>query len=133
MIVELPNTLLYMHPKLSPNEMNPVIDELTIKMFNALCNASARGTFSCDGKFTFQEGFRYKGIHVSIGGYKSSTCEYRLKNGLITNYLCAHYLMHHRDEVSESDLNKVRSLKESTALTEERQEQFKNYLSAIKF
>lgn len=101
------NGLLYIEPK---NECSsyPIDDELTNIMMNEFFNA-VRGTWHHKSN-TFRINNRWKGIHTSSCGARSTNRDYKLSNGMITNSLCIHYLRWHRDEIPESELDKVRSM-----------------------
>jgi len=79
----------------------PQIDELTRKMTAAWRNR--RDTES-----------RYRGFHRCICGACSSNTDHLITdangNELLTNSLCIHYLAYHREELPESELEKVRAL-----------------------
>jgi predicted RNase H-like HicB family nuclease len=60
------------------------------------------------GKFHKGEG--YMGVHDCTGEHcdaQSESREYLLDNGFITNTLCVHYLMFHREEIPQSEMDKV--------------------------
>ena len=104
MISTEPNMLLYVEPIGTENE--PVIDELTKRMTAAFRlgvsdNANWRGKHDCTGKPCWHDNANY---------VESTNCDYILPNGMQTNSLCIHYLAFHRNEISESELAKVRSL-----------------------
>ena len=124
--------LLYIEPKFNKDK-NPVIDELTIKMFNEIkpillqeynpfskmpSNWGSYGRGKSK-EIVFHPGVISLGHHKCICGATSSGCDYLLSNGLITNLLCVHYLAYHRNEVSPVELEKVRNLNSSSILLEE--------------
>jgi hypothetical protein len=47
------------------------------------------------------------GIHNCFCGACSSDCDYHLPNGDLTNFLCIHYLAHHRAEVPQEQLARI--------------------------
>jgi hypothetical protein len=117
MIITGKNVLLYIEPKNCKSE--PIIDELTIKMFNAIKEAIDEdhiGTLNSKNRFTI--GIMTMGHHQCVCGAISSGADYLLNNGLITNYLCVHYVAYHRDEISEEELDKVKNLQSSNILND---------------
>lgn len=99
--------LLFIEPQ-NPASADPVIDSLTRRMTAAL-NGSVGGTNDgWQGKF--HPGGGWRGVHTCVCGVNSSNKNFQLEDGTITNSLCVHYLAHHRNEVPESELAKVRSL-----------------------
>lgn len=50
----------------------------------------------------------YKGIHVCSCGQCSDNRDHFLPSGRITNSLAVHYMRHHREEVPESELQKLK-------------------------
>ena len=79
----------------------PVVDELTRKMAAAWRNRrnADRG---------------YRGWHTCSCGAHSSNRDHWVMTAdgreLLTNSLCVHYLAYHRDDISDEELSKVRSL-----------------------
>ena len=112
--------ILYFEPK-NNKSTEPIIDELTIKMFNALNNAfkntaETAGIIGRNNKF--QKGISTMGTHECVCGVHSHACDYLLEGGYMTNSLCVHYLAYHRDEVTQDDINKINDLNASTVLSE---------------
>ena len=102
---------LYMEPKGTPTK--PVNDALTQFIKKALSDAT-QGTanYSSVGepeKF-YDNGGGYKGCHHCACGEHGGNYDYLLKNGMITNDLCVHYIACHRDELSKSDRIKLAEL-----------------------
>lgn len=58
----------------------------------------------------FKEGFKHRGTHNGPDGIKSSQQEYLLKNGLVTNSLCIHYLLFYRLAIQNYDWEKMKEL-----------------------
>jgi len=87
--------ILYIEPSARTSD-KPVIDELTRRMAAAYRLRTP--------------GPGYRGFHICACGATSSNCDYTLSDGERTNSLCVHYLAFHRDEVSASQLEKVRQL-----------------------
>ena len=88
--------LLFIEPQ-NPASEKPVIDELACKMAAAL-------TASTPSKFNTH------GVHFCICGAHSDTRNYVVPNEAATNTLCVHYLAYHRDEVPQSQLDRVAAL-----------------------
>jgi len=86
------NLLLYIRPT-QPASKKPVEDELTAKM-RALLAVAQKGT--C-----------WRGWHTCVCGEHSTTYDLVLPDGTITNSLAVHYLAYHRDEVPESEIDKL--------------------------
>ena len=101
--------LLFIEPR-GPKSDKPVVDNLTKRMAAALQRAD-RGTWRpATGGFMRAS---WRGIHLCTGAYcgeESASQDFQLQDGQVTNSLCVHYLMWHRDEVPESELEKVRQL-----------------------
>lgn len=95
MIILDDSAILMIEPKSKKSEM-PVIDELTVKMKDVLRRA--------------KKGRRFKGVHRCICGKMSGSQELFV-GGKLTNSLAVHYLKWHRDDVPESELEKVRNLR----------------------
>lgn len=97
-----PTTLLFIEPSDRPST-EPLIDDLTRRM-QAAWNA----------RVSPNSGFR--GVHTCRCGEQSDNKNHTVHaadgTALVTNSLCVHYLMYHRDEVPESELEKVRQLPE---------------------
>jgi hypothetical protein len=87
--------LLYIEPaQVASAEV--VLDHLTRKMTAAFRQAQPK-EFS-------------RGFHECVCGAVSTSCDYRLPNGEMTNSLCVHYLAHHRPEVPPVQLVRVGAL-----------------------
>jgi hypothetical protein len=123
MKIQSNKVLLFIEPE-KDKSPEPLIDELTIKMFNSLKNnIKNTGCVSWNGHFN--RGLATMGIHECICGKQSTNCDYILENGIATNYLCVHYLAYHREEVSTEELEKVKKLNTSNILLEEDDKKFK--------
>lgn len=95
MIIPYEGYVLFVEPT-APASPKPLIDELTRKM----AGAWRASKIVMHGR----------GDHRCVCGALSDYDEHALPNGWETNSLCVHYLAHHRDEVPESELDKVRAL-----------------------
>ena len=113
--------LLFIEPK-NPASAEPVVDDLTRRMAAAL-NDGVGGTGMSQADF--RPGGGWRGWHTCVCGACSSNQNYLLQDGQVTNSLCVHYLAFHRDEVPESELQKVRGLPSYEA--EPTQQQLRGY------
>lgn len=107
------NFLLYIEPDARSISKVPVDDELTKSLELAFSQAK-QGTADYDnlssGGKHFKEGEGYRGMHFGEDGQVSSTCDYLLPNGFITNSLCVHYVRYYRKSLPESELKKLKKL-----------------------
>ena len=135
MILTTDNALLYIHPgsklsiwanicKLFNDE--PIVDELTIKMFNAFIDHCATGHL--DRNSIFHHDIETLGVHTCTCGKMSSSVDYLLKSNHVTNYLSVHYLACHRQDIPKLELDKVRSLNASAELSENNRGRFNDML-----
>lgn len=53
---------------------------------------------------------QYRGFHHCKCGALSDNVKWTLVNGIETNSLLAHYVRHHRSEIPESELEKLRDI-----------------------
>lgn len=107
MIVDKDNTLLYIEPQQDKND-EACIDILTQKMAAAFSHRKSSGCLDKEG--TYRDGGAFMGTQTCACGTRSDNCDYELEAGYITNSLCVHYLVWHRNEIPESELAKVNSL-----------------------
>jgi hypothetical protein len=101
-----------MEPKNQPSE--PINDELTKFMELALKKAK-EGAANYSDKDTnpeihFNEKDAWRGYHTCFCGERSRNHDYLLKNGMITNSLCVHYVMCHRSKINKNDIKKLDEL-----------------------
>jgi len=106
------NGLLYIEPRL-PASPAPLVDALTCRMVANFRAATATGTLSGS---TFRKGNGYRGWHTCSCGACSTSVDYLLPNGEVTNSLCIHYLAYHRHEVPPQQLARVSGLPVMTEL-----------------
>ncbi len=99
--------LLYMEPQQSASE-EPVLDEVTQKMTAAF-------------RLAEPSEYGYRGFHQCICGACGTNYDYQLRNGEWTNSLCVHYLAYHREEVPQSQLDKVKMLEDGSELPSDNQ------------
>jgi hypothetical protein len=113
MILTSPSVILFIEPQNQASQI-PVIDELTIKMFNAMSNHSVTGRVNGNAKFI--KGVTTMGLHKCVCGKMSRSYDLLLESGQATNSLTTHYLAYHRNEVPEAEITKVQSLKSNHTL-----------------
>jgi HEAT repeat len=89
--------LLYIEPQTAASSA-PLIDSLTRRM-----TAAYRLARQSDGL--------WMGFHTCICGVNSSTRDYFLPTGEMTNSLCVHYLAHHREAIPSRQLERVANLR----------------------
>ena len=63
------------------------------------------GLVNSDGSFVPKT--RARGVHTCECGVHSANFDFEIADGMYTNGLCAHYMLHHRSEVPQSEINKV--------------------------
>ncbi|MEI6436731.1 MAG: hypothetical protein WCP32_18050 [Bacteroidota bacterium] len=104
--------LLFIEPPKEEKSETPLIDELTRIMRLALSEAKSgmSNYFEPNEEPEFYECAGYKGYHRSDCGERSKSCDYLLKNGMITNSLCVFYLQYYRNSIPASEMNKVTEL-----------------------
>lgn len=107
MIISNTNTLLYIEPASDKSEA-PIIDIYTRKMAAALQSRISTGILREDG--AYDKDFSTLGFQRCSCGVTSDNVDYELSDRIITNSLCVHYLAWHRQEVPQTELNKVLSL-----------------------
>ncbi len=111
--------LLFIEPR-RPAALTPVVDDITRKMCAAFREARPSN-------------YAFGGIHVCYCGATSSSCDYHLPSGDLTNSLCVHYLAHHRVEVGEAQLTAVQRFASEGAEPNQDELQGPDYLlSAIR-
>lgn len=88
--------VLFIEPKGTKLE-DPVRDDLVAVMQEAVERATP-------------DSVAYRGFHRCACGATSSNRDYVLESGQKTNSLCVHYLLFHRSEIPEAELEKVRRL-----------------------
>jgi len=105
--------LLYIEPTIDQKSKLPVNDNIT-KVVELALNKSIKGVahysdIDDDGS-KFRKGGGWKGWHTTDCGQRSSSNDYLLGNGMITNNLCVFYLQYYRNAIPESEMNKVMKL-----------------------
>jgi hypothetical protein len=87
--------LLYIEPS-QPASTMPVIDDFTRKMAAAFGKARLSDWAWCS-------------VHECVCGAVSTSHDYCLPNGEVTNSLCVHYVAHHRSEVPAGQLARIKA------------------------
>lgn len=90
------SNLLYIEPT-NEASSTPLIDDLTRKITAAYREAEP------------MDGF-WRGVHTCVCGANSSSQDYFLPDGTMTNSLCVHYIAFHRNEIPFHILEQVSSL-----------------------
>jgi hypothetical protein len=99
--------VLYIIPR-QPKSEESVNDELTMCMKEAFEEGKIGSLNYNDGNFSVN--LQTLGHHTCVCGATSTGYDVLIHERYATNYLCEHYLMWHRQEVPESELNKVRNI-----------------------
>lgn len=87
--------LMMIEPKGTTKE-EPVLDDLS--------------RMACDVFHKTRANNRYRGFHVCACGECSDNVQHMLPDGTETNSLLPHYVLHHRSEVPQSELDKLRRI-----------------------
>jgi hypothetical protein len=85
--------LLFIEPGQAASP-TPVVDHITRRMCAAFRQAK-------------ESDYAYGGIHRCICGAHSSSSDYHLPSGDLTNSLCVHYVAHHRAQVPQQQLARI--------------------------
>ena len=96
MIISDDEHILFIEPRHEASEV-PVRDDLSMKMREAIMGAR-------------ESDYVAAGVHFCKCGAVSDPLDWILPTGQVTNSLAVHYLEYHRDEIPESELEKVRKL-----------------------
>ncbi len=97
--------LLFIEPQNQKSD-TATLEELTKKMTAAFKDYKTGSGYQGQ----FMEDAMTMGEQTCICGARSTNVDYLLPSGFITNFLCVHYLAWHRNEVPQSELDKVASL-----------------------
>lgn len=125
MKLDIETALLFIEPK-ETRSQEPIVDRITIKMFNLIMkNLENRGVAGSRG---FTTGLATMGVHTCICGAHSTSCDYMINNTIATNSLCVHYLAYHRDEVPQSHIDVIETLDASDELDEKDHDMLKKVL-----
>lgn len=60
-----------------------------------------------------RKGHSYRGVHTCFCGMRSDNYQWILPGGIITNSLLVHYVVYHRSEVPQSEIDKLRKVQEA--------------------
>lgn len=106
--------LLYIDPEPSDKLETPIDDEMTKVVEYALSRAQTGSANYSDknGPERFRPGSGYKGCHGTRCGQRSSSHDYLLENGMITNSLAPYYVKWYRYSIPENDMIKLNGLME---------------------
>lgn len=102
-------TLLYNNPENKPSEKS-TIDIYTLVLALNMAKFKAKGVVIGN---SFEEGYSTKGFHFCTGDEcdaRSACYDILLPNGFATNTLALHYVMYHRAEVPQEDLDKIKKM-----------------------
>lgn len=101
--------LLYIEPRKEEKSEFPLDDEISQIMILALTEAKTgiANYAKINEPPRFVSGSGYKGYHVTDCGKNSTSNDYLLGNGMITNSLAAFYLQNYRDSIPETEMKKV--------------------------
>ena len=108
------NVLLFIETENKISD-KPIVDDLTIAMYNSLRRHIDTGlVVKRNNICSFARGLYTDGYYVCSCGVCSADHDYavKLNDGslIYTNGLAAHYLAYHRQEVPNSELEKVKNL-----------------------
>lgn len=117
MIVDQSNFLLFIEPKtVNPDYVYEDFEFATFcesvyngehkHFFEPLRLALKQAKWGIMGK-EFELHGRYLGHHTCVCGAQSYGHDFLLPNGMVTNALCAHYILYHYAEIPRSELDKL--------------------------
>jgi len=104
-----PRFLLFIEPKKEQRSVVAIKDEF-VDVMKLAFERSVRGVSNyarVDEAPNFRPGSGKMGVHKTECGQRSSTNDYLLENGMITNSLCVFYLEYYREAIPESEMKKV--------------------------
>lgn len=107
MIIDQPNILLFIHPRSSETE-EPIIDRYSVLVYQALSKGieeEKHGVIMNDGRFVTD--LCTLGRHTCRCGADSESVDYQIAENLHTNTLAVHYLVYHRSDVPQQELDKI--------------------------
>ena len=112
---ENPFALLYIEP--NPKHRHPAIDDDLVSFINALLVANKStisGLWYYGDKNSkledFVSGDGWKGLHYVDDFMTSSNRDYKLEAGFVTNSCAAYYLKHYRNQIPQSEIEKLKKL-----------------------
>jgi hypothetical protein len=104
--------LLYIEPDKSLKNETPTYDAITSALEDMLMVAK-KGTANYDdlnGEPKFREGSGWKGVHTTDSGQSSTSYDYLLPNGMITNSLCVYYAAYYWGSIPKTEVEKLNDL-----------------------
>jgi len=108
------NYFLYIEPSIKEKSIEPIDDVYTEAIqwaFDAAESGSAYYSNLNDRGHAFSIGCGWRGIHQNCDDAYSSSNDYRLSNGYITNSLCVHYVRWFRNSIQGHNLEKLETIK----------------------
>ena len=104
--------IIYIEPKREEKLKSPINDELTSLMEMAISKAKKGTSLYMESKDngSFRENMSFKGVHRTSCGEISSSHDFLLENGMITNSLAPFYLRWYRYSIPENDMIKIKQL-----------------------
>lgn len=111
MIIDSPNSLLYIEPK-NELKLNSIIGDkylwFLLIIDKQVKNKQIGGYDKLNDSLILNTSFR--GVHNCICGKRSTNFDILLPNNMITNSLSYHYILHHTDEIPQSEWLKLEKL-----------------------
>ena len=104
-----PKFLLFIEPNKEQKSFTAINAEL-VEVMKLAFGRSVRGVSNysrVDEAPHFRKGSGKMGVHKTDCGQKSTTNDYLLENGMITNSLCVFYLEYYREAIPESEMKKI--------------------------
>ena len=112
---ENPYALLYIEPNPKYRNENPITDELYNIVMDAL-EESTKGIWYYDELDSTLDNFMlddsWRGTHRVDEFASSSNRDYLLKCGLVTNSCAGYYLQYYRNQIPDSEIQKLKKLVE---------------------
>ena len=102
--------LLFIEPSRVEKLETPIEDELTSLVQMAYDRKTAEGFLTPQG--VFNDKIRSKGWHSTDCGQHSTSVNYLLENGMVTNSLCVFYVKYYRNSIQSDDIEKLKQLAE---------------------
>lgn len=106
--------LLYIEPKIEDKSETPVFDEydrvLRLAMQDAIPGCANYSDEGDEVEVRFAKECSYRGVHTNCDGTTSSSQDYLLPNGMVTNSLCIYYLNWFRKAIPATEMAKLDEL-----------------------
>lgn len=119
MLIDKSHILLFIEP-LNRRASSPILDDLTYKILYLRRNHTEKGIVVPDGKFV--PDIYTMGVHHCTGCREeqvhSHSYDILLSSGHSTNTLAAHYVAYHRDEIPQSEIEKIKSIDVNVSSTD---------------